>query len=165
MERGPEIPPRAVNEDRVPRGHAVDAEEGKGDRAAEGRRPGTARDPSHLAPGRDDAVPVRRRHGPVDLEAEEISVHVASVCGAGDDLLPDVAAFREADRALGCDLEGEGELPHVRSDPGDARLDPERLECGSPDGGRPGPEKAVPDRLPGAGRRPPGGRGPPPGPG
>src|SRR6266540_2510767 len=98
MELREEHPAAAIDEERVRRRHRIDAEEGEGDHPAYGRGPRSAGHSAHLLVAPQDGVAAFRRHVPLDPEAEELPPDLADVRSAGDGLLADVAAFREAKR-------------------------------------------------------------------
>src|SRR3990170_2485062 len=128
MEPRTEVPSAAVHEQARVRGDVVDPDEGEGDDPARRRGPGPARHPADLRPLQGDGIAAGRRDVPENPEAHELPPDVAAVRAPGDDLLPDVAALREADRAVRGGLEGEGVLPHVDPDSREAGLDAEDLE-------------------------------------
>src|SRR5713101_4094782 len=86
-----------------------------------------------------------RRDVGVDAKTEQLAPHLAHVRPARDDLLADVAPFREAQGEIRCDLEGERVLAHLRAEPRLARLDPKDLGRVAPDRRHVPPRERVPE--------------------
>src|SRR5438132_13902284 len=75
-----------------------------------------------------------RRLVAVHTQDEQLPTHLAHIGPARDDLLADVAPFRETEGGFRGHLEGERVLVHVRAESWDAGLDPQELQRVPPDG-------------------------------
>src|SRR6266566_3193427 len=125
MQSRAERPTAAIDEERVRRGHGIDSKKGEGGHPSDRRGPRGARHGADLLLLPRDGIAADRRRIALDPEAEELPADLADVRSAGDGLLADIAAFREAERRLRRDLKRERLLRHVRAEARDARLDPQ----------------------------------------
>src|SRR3989449_6266798 len=142
---GSERPAASVDEQRVFRGDLVRPEKRERDHPTGRRRPGTARHLPDVSGSFRDLVAMDRRHVGVDSQAEQLAAHLADVRSAGHDLLPDVTPFREAQRVIRRDLEGERVFPYLHAEPRGAGFDPKDLERIAADWGHVPPREGVPD--------------------
>src|SRR5437870_12257224 len=80
----------------------------------------------------------------VHTQAEQLPTYLAHIGPARDDLLTDVASFRETEGGFRGHLEGERVLVHVRAESRDACLDPQQLQRVAPDGRDPSTREFLP---------------------
>src|SRR6266480_4797814 len=106
----------------------------KRNHTTEGRGPSGAGHKPHLASFVRHPIPMDRCQVAVHTQAEQLPTHLAHIGPARDDLLADVASFRETEGGFRGHLEGERVLVHVRAESRDASLDSKELQRVAPDG-------------------------------
>ncbi len=102
--------------------------------------------PTRRSPAKSSVRGAGARPG-AEAQPHQVPVHVSPEGGAGDDLLPDVAALLVVDGALEVRLERDGALVHVRPEARGAALHAEHLQRGEADRRRAGVQQPVEHRA------------------